>query len=92
LSAKVDLPTILSSLHFPAAWSAALAGGGIRGGEFFGRTGADGMTVEEGKIDVGDLLATLCAALGIDHRRLNVSDIGRPFKIADGMPVKAVLA
>jgi hypothetical protein len=78
--------------HFPAAWSAALAGGGIRGGQFFGRTSADGMAVEEGKIDVGDLLATLCAALGIDHRRLNVSDIGRPFRIADGTPVKAVLA
>jgi hypothetical protein len=78
--------------HFPAAWSAVLAGGGIRGGQSYGRTSADGMTVEEGKIDVGDLLATLCAALGIDHRRLNVSDIGRPFKIAEGMPVKAVLA
>jgi hypothetical protein len=78
--------------HFPAAWSAVLAGSGIRGGQSYGRTSADGMTVEDGKIDVGDLLATLCAALGIDHRRLHVSDIGRPFKIADGTPVKAVLA
>jgi len=78
--------------HFPAAWSGVLAGGGIQGGQFFGRTSADGMTVESGRIDVGDLLATLCAALGIDHTHMNVSDIGRPFKIADGTPVKAVLA
>lgn len=78
--------------HFPAAWSAVLAGGGIRGGQAHGRTSPDGMTVEDGKIDVGDLLATLCHALDIDHRRLNISEIGRPFKIAEGAPVKQVLA
>ncbi len=46
--------------HFPAAWTAVLAGGGIKGGQAFGRTSDDGMTVDDGKIDVGDLLATLC--------------------------------
>lgn len=78
--------------HYPAAWTAVLAGGGIRGGQAYGRTSADGTTVEDGKLDVGDVLATLCAALGVNHRRQNVSDIGRPFKIADGTPVKQVLA
>ncbi|MBI3861019.1 MAG: DUF1501 domain-containing protein [Planctomycetia bacterium] len=78
--------------HFPAAWSAVLAGGGIRGGQSYGRTSADGMSVEDGRIDVGDLLATLCAAIGIDHTHLNVSEIGRPFRIADGKPVRAVLS
>lgn len=77
--------------HYPNAWSAVLAGGGIRGGQAHGRTGADGMNVEEGQIGVGDLLATLCGALGIDHRRQNVSDIGRPFRLAEGQPVQAVL-
>ena len=78
--------------HFPAAWSAVLAGGGLRGGQAYGKTSADGMTVEEGKIGVGDLLATLCGALGIDPKRQNVSDIGRPFKIAEGKPVDEILA
>jgi uncharacterized protein (DUF1501 family) len=77
--------------HFPNAWSAVLAGGGIQGGQFYGRTSADGMEVEEGKIDQSDLLATLCAALGIDHTRENISDIGRPFKLAEGKPIKDVL-
>ena len=77
--------------HYPNAWSAVLAGGGIKGGQAFGRTGADGMQVEDGKIDVGDLIATACAAAGIDPASQNVSDIGRPFKIAEGQPVKAVL-
>jgi hypothetical protein len=78
--------------HYPNAWSAVLAGGGIKGGQAWGRTSADGMTVEEGEIDETDLLATLCAALGVDPRKQNVSDIGRPFKIAEGEPVKEVLA
>jgi len=50
--------------HFPAAWTAVLAGGGIRGGQAYGRTSADGMTVDDGKINEGDLIATLCAAMG----------------------------
>ncbi len=49
------------------------------------------MTVEEGKIGVGDLLATLCGALGIDPKRQNVSDIGRPFKIAEVKPIDELL-
>ncbi|AMV20882.1 DUF1501 domain-containing protein [Planctomyces sp. SH-PL14] len=77
--------------HYPGAWTAVLAGGGIRGGQAYGRTSADGMTVEEGKIGVGDLLATLCGALGIDPKRQNVSDIGRPFKIAEGKPIAEVV-
>lgn len=77
--------------HFPAAWSAVLAGGGIQGGQAYGRTSQDGMTVEDGEIGVGDLLATLCCALGIDPKRQNTSDIGRPFRIAEGKPIASVL-
>ena len=77
--------------HFPAAWTAVLAGGGLKGGQAYGRTSDDGMTVEDGKLDVGDVLATLCAALQIDPRHQNVSDIGRPFKVAEGEPARDVL-
>jgi hypothetical protein len=77
--------------HFPAAWTAVLAGGGIKGGQAFGRTSDDGMTVEEGKISVGDLLATLCQAVGVDPERQNISEVGRPIKLADGVPIQQVL-
>jgi len=40
-----------------------LAGGGIEGGQAYGKTSNDGETVEEGKVDVGDLLATLSRAV-----------------------------
>ncbi|HET6880973.1 MAG TPA: DUF1501 domain-containing protein [Pirellulales bacterium] len=77
--------------HFPAAWSCVFAGGGIHGGQAYGRTSADGMTVEDGKVDVGDVLATLCAALGINPAAENISEEGRPIKIAEGKAIEAIL-
>jgi hypothetical protein len=78
--------------HFPNAWSCVLAGGGIKGGQAYGKTTADGMEVDENKVDVPDVLATLCRALGVDPESENVSEQGRPIKIADGKPIDALLA
>jgi uncharacterized protein (DUF1501 family) len=80
--------------HFPAAWTTVLAGGGIRGGQAIGRTGADGMKVEERPVAVPDLMATICKALGIDPSKQNLSDVGRPIRIADpgGRPITEALA
>ena len=69
-----------------------MAGGGIRGGQTHGRTSADGTEVEEGKVDVGDVLATLCKALGVDPGRQNIAEMGRPIAIAQGQPIDAILA
>lgn len=77
--------------HYPAAWTTVLAGGGIRGGQAYGNTGVDGMKVTEKPVDVGDLLATLCKALGIAPDKQNISDIGRPIKLAEGVPVPELL-
>jgi hypothetical protein len=77
--------------HFPAAWSSVLAGGGVRGGQAYGSTSDDGMVVEDGKMDVGALLATLCQALKINPSTQNISEVGRPIRIAEGEPVREVL-
>jgi hypothetical protein len=77
--------------HFPNAWSCVFGGGGIHGGQAYGRTSDDGTTVEEGKVDVGDVLATLCAALGVDPETQNISEMGRPFKLAEGQPIGEIL-
>ena len=45
----------------------------------------------DGKVDVGDVLATLCAALGVPPDTENVSEQSRPIKIAEGEPIKALL-
>ena len=69
--------------HYPQAWTTVLAGGGVRGGQVIGRTSADGTTVEERPVSVADLLATTCLALGIDPKKQNMSDVGRPIRIVD---------
>jgi hypothetical protein len=69
--------------HFPNAWSTVLAGGGIKGGQVVGRTSKDGTTVESRPVSVPDFLATVCRALGIDPRKQNLSNVGRPIRIAD---------
>jgi uncharacterized protein (DUF1501 family) len=80
--------------HYPKAWSTVLAGGGIKGGRVVGKTSPDGTTVEERLVNVPDLLATVCLALGIDPLKENVSNVGRPIRIADktAEPIKEVLA
>lgn len=72
--------------HYPNAWSTVLAGGGIRGGQVYGRTTPDGMNVDTAAgraINVPDLLATLCRALGLDPAKQNMSNVGRPIRLTD---------
>jgi hypothetical protein len=78
--------------HFPNAWSTVLAGGGISGGQAYGRTSADGTTVETEPTEVKHFLATVCRALGIDHTRQNMSNVGRPIRLVElgGTPIAAI--
>ena len=80
--------------HFPGAWSAVLAGGGIKGGQVVGKTSPDGMEVKERRVSVPDLLATILTALGIEPSKQNVSNVGRPIRSADpsAKPIREVLA
>jgi Protein of unknown function (DUF1501) len=80
--------------HFPVAWSTVLAGGGIRGGQAVGKTSPNGMEVVERPTTVSDFLATVCLALGIDPLKQNISNVGRPIRIADktAAPIHEVLA
>jgi Protein of unknown function (DUF1501) len=80
--------------HFPAAWTTVLAGGGVKGGQAHGKTSKDGMKVDDKPVSVPDLMATIATALGINPRKQNMSNIGRPIRIADpnAKPIKEVLA
>jgi hypothetical protein len=69
--------------HFPYAWTAALAGGGVRGGQVVGKTSADGSAVVERPVTVPDLLATVLGALGIDPTRQNIANTGRPIGLVE---------
>jgi uncharacterized protein (DUF1501 family) len=80
--------------HYPNAWSAVLGGGGINGAQVIGRTSAGGETIEERRVSVPDLLATVCLALGIDPKKTNLSNVGRPISLVDkaAMPLEDVVA
>jgi hypothetical protein len=75
--------------HFPRAFSVALAGAGVKGGQVIGASSADGTEVKDRPVAVNDLLSSFCHALKIDPAKENMSPLGRPIKIVDGgKPVK----
>jgi hypothetical protein len=80
--------------HWATSWTTVLCGGGIRGGQVIGRTSSDGMEVEERPVSVPDFLATIGLALGVDVRKQNDSNVGRPIRIVEptAKPIKEVLA
>jgi hypothetical protein len=79
--------------HFANAWSTVLAGGGIKGGQVVGKTSADGTKVEEREVTAPDFLATVAKALGIDPLTQNMSNVGRPIRVADpgAKPITEIL-
>jgi uncharacterized protein (DUF1501 family) len=70
--------------HHPAAWSAALAGGGTRAGLAYGSTDPDGAKVASNPVTVPDLFATIATLIGIDPKREEMSPVGRPIAVSDG--------
>jgi len=67
--------------HYPRAWSLAMAGGGVKGGQLIGKTDNTGSEVVDGKVVPSDFFQSLCFALGIDPNKQNYSGRGRPIKI-----------
>lgn len=70
--------------HWPASWAVALAGGSLKTGQAVGRTTGDGTAVEDRPWSVPDLTATVARAVGIDPKKQNMSNPGRP--IPTGRP------
>ncbi len=79
--------------HWPASWAVALAGGGIKTGVAVGKTSADGTSVEDRPVTVPDLIATVAKAAGIDPKKQNMSNVGRPIRVADpdAKPIEELL-
>jgi hypothetical protein len=79
--------------HHPAAFSAVLAGGAFKTGQFYGKSDAAGHSVESDGVTPADLNATIAAALGLPLAQEVFSPTGRPFKVAhDGTPIAALLS
>ncbi|QDU92579.1 DUF1501 domain-containing protein [Lignipirellula cremea] len=65
--------------HWPRVFSAAVAGGGVRGGQVIGASDRTGESPQDRPVTPADLVCTLYTLLGID--------LGHTFTTADGRPV-----
>jgi hypothetical protein len=78
--------------HHPAVFSAALAGGGIKGGQLYGKSDPAGVNVDEDGVSPADFNATIATALGLPLKEIVHSPTGRPFTVAhEGTPVQALI-
>jgi uncharacterized protein (DUF1501 family) len=74
--------------HWPQAYSALVAGGGLRMGQVIGATNAKAEYPTERPYSPQDLLATVYRHLGIDPSLTLVDNTGRPTRILEsGEPI-----
>ena len=78
--------------HWPRAFSVALAGGGVRGGQIIGQSDSLGESPKDRPVTPADLAATIYTLLGINpDLKLHTGD-GRPVRVApDGSKVVSEL-
>lgn len=78
--------------HFPDAWSCVMAGGRIAGGQVYGKTSPDGLTVIENEVSIPQILATVAVSCGVDPAHENLSELGRPLRVVESDPIDALLS
>jgi hypothetical protein len=75
--------------HWPHAFTALLAGGGVRGGRVYGATTRDGGYVADMPVTPADLTATILHHLGIDPAREYEDEFQHlRNRLSDGQPVR----
>jgi hypothetical protein len=75
--------------HWPHAFTAILAGGGVRGGQVYGATTSNGGYVADKPVTPADLAATILYHLGIDHTQRYEDEFQRLHnRLSDGEPVR----
>ncbi len=78
-----DGPGTKGRNHYARAFSALLAGGGVKGGFAHGETDEYGLNIVTDPCHVHDYHATILHLMGIDHTRLTYRYAGRDFRLTD---------
>lgn len=79
--------------HHPSAFSALLAGGGIKQGFVHGQSDERAHYVEENGVGMEELNATIAHAMGIRINKTIFSPSGRPFQVSHGaQPIQEIIA
>ena len=75
--------------HWPHAFTALLAGGGVRGGQVYGATTPDGGFVSDKPVTPADLTATILHHLGINFAQQYVDEFQHlRNRLSEGSPVR----
>ena len=69
--------------HNPKAFTAWLAGGGVRAGVKYGATDELGNKAVENRVSVNDLHATILHKMGLNHEQLTYRHNGRDHRLTD---------
>lgn len=67
--------------HHARCFSCLIAGGGVKGGQVIGSSDADGMEPKDRPVQVADLHASVCHALGVNYTKELTTPLGRPMKL-----------
>lgn len=79
--------------HNPGLWSVLIGGGNIVGGQVYGKTSEGADSIVDNPVKVGDLFATIYAALGFEKDAQIRDNLGRPSLLAGekATPIAALL-
>ena len=70
--------------HWPHAFTALLAGGGVKGGQVIGKTDAKGMGPDGDGMTPEQVASSFYHGLGIDAKKEYQTDSGRPVQVVRG--------
>ena len=77
--------------HWPHAFTALLAGGGVRGGQVYGATTRDAGYVSDEPVTPADLSATILQHLGIDPVKEYEDEFQKlRYRLSDGEPIRGL--
>jgi hypothetical protein len=78
--------------HWGHVFSAALAGGGVRGGQVYGASDSIGGHPRDGRVQPQDITATIFHCLGYTPHTEVHDTLGRPLPISRGEPIRQILS
>ena len=73
--------------HWATVYSAVLAGGGIRGGQVYGKSDKLAAEPIDNPVPVADYVATIYLALGYDAETTVTDPLNRPHRVLAGRPL-----
>jgi hypothetical protein len=73
--------------HWAHCYTQLMAGGGVRGGQVWGASDAQGAYVKDAPVSPDDFAATILHAFGLDPETAVPDATGRPVRITTGRPV-----